>query len=399
MGDLNLCRRMDVVKTKLTWMVMVTLTVLLVAALLAAGAKAAPAATPATKSAPAASTAPPAKTQALAAIIEAAKKERTVSVSLTAGYDKPQVVEQLKKAINNKYGADLDIKIQATSGMAGMIAKAIMETKTGAEPTYDVISLSTDYIPRVTKEGIVETVDWRSLFQPGTPGAAQYDHPQTKAGVIIYGGTIGLMYNPQKVAATEVPKKLSDLVDPKWKGRLGMHSYATHWARFAFILGKKQTLTTLRTILKTNKPLLDRYPPLNTRFLAGEIDLVFSVDQYVEENKARGKPTAWQNMDFVEIQDYQLVVMKGTKRPNAAKLLGVFMASPEGAKFTIEVAKKAHNLYPGNQLYDEVASAKKDRIPVYDWGAGAYPGMLDFILSPAYEQWQKEIQLMLDTTS
>ena len=354
----------------------------------------APAATPATKSAPAASTAPPAKTQALAAIIEAAKKERTVSVSLTAGYDKPQVVEHLKKAINNKYGADLDIKIQATSGMAGMIAKAIMETKTGAEPTYDVISLSTDYIPRVTKEGIVETVDWRSLFQPGTPGAAQYDHPQTKAGVIIYGGTIGLMYNPQKVAATEVPKKLSDLVDPKWKGRLGMHSYATHWARFAFILGKKQTLTTLRAILK-NKPVLDHFPPLNNRYLSGEIDMAYTVDQYVADARARGKPAEWSSMDPLEIRDYQVVLMKGAKRANAAKLVAVFLASPEGGKFTTQVVRKVHHLYPDNLLYDGIQAAKKQGIQPITWES--FPGLLDFIQSKEYEDWQKEVQVILDT--
>ncbi len=375
-------------KTKWTWMATVTLTVLSAAALLAAGAKPAPAAAPATKSAPTA------KTQALAAVIEAAKKERTVSVSLTAGYDKPTVVEQLKKAINSKYGTDLDIKVQATSGMAGMIAKAIMETKTGAEPTFDLMCLSTDYLPRVTQEGIVEMVDWRSMLEPGTPREVQYNHPMLKAGVVVYGGTTGLQYNPQKVSAQDAPKKLADLADPKWKGRLGVHDYASHWARFAFILGKKQTLATLRAILK-NKPVLDHFPPLNNRYLSGEIDMAYTVDQYIADARARGKPAAWISMDPLEIRDYQVLLMKGSKRPNAAKLVAVFLAGPEGGKFTTQVVRKVHHLYPDNLLYDGIQAAKKRGVQPITWES--FPGLLDFIQSKEYEDWQKEVQVILDT--
>jgi len=215
-----------------------------------------------------------------------------------------------------------------------------------------------------------------------------------KAGIVVYGGTTGLEYNPQKLSAQDAPKKLADLANPKWKGRLGVHDYASHWARFAFILGKKQTLTTLRAILK-NKPVLDHFPPLNNRYLSGEIDMAYTVDQYVMDARARGKPAAWINMDPLEIRDYQVVLMKGSKHANAAKLVAVFLASPEGGKFTTQVVRKVHHLYPGNLLYDGIQAAKKRGIQPITWES--FPGLLDFIQSKEYEDWQKEVQVILDT--
>ena len=59
---------------------------------------------------------------------------------------------------------------------------------------------------------------------------------------------MGLIYNPEKVSADEVPQTLSELANPKWKGKVGIHNHTNSWARRAFIMGKEKTLSNIRVI-------------------------------------------------------------------------------------------------------------------------------------------------------
>jgi ABC-type Fe3+ transport system substrate-binding protein len=236
-------------------------------------------------------------------------------------------------------------------------------------------------------------VNWKPLLAEGTKSVQVPEDTDMYGALIYWGNHVGLMYNPEKVSAAEVPKTLAELGDPKWKGKIGAHHYPSHWARWAFVIGKDKLLSNLRAIME-NKPALGRFPDVNNRFLLGETPVAFLVSSFLMNDQDKGMPTAWQALDFVDIQDYSLVVPKGARHSNAAKLFAIYMASPEGVyKVTRDLARNGNRFYPENFEYDNMAKAKKEGKAVvsvtYD------QKVREFSLSKEYVRWQKEIKPIL----
>ena len=106
-------------------------------------------------------------------------------------------------------------------------------------------------------------------------------------------------------------------------------------------------------------------------------------------------PALWKNLDLTELQIFTLTVRKGAQHPNAAKLVGLYLASPDGAKFLAEECGAYNQFYPGNLEHDISMDAKKDGIPEHS--ISSYPGLVEFLLSDQYTQLTKEIKLFFDT--
>ncbi len=368
----------------------------LVLASLTACAKPAPAPTPspAPTPAPAPAPTPPPKPDPLAEIIAGAKKEGTVLITMTSV--PPAVIGAIRTGIKEKYGVDLDIKYSPTTGMGKGMSQTIMEHKAGAPPAYDLMTFDSENIALGMRAGALESVDWKPLVAEGTNPEQVVQYPGLRGSLVYWTGTIGLQYNPEKVTAAEVPKTLADLGDPKWKGKVGIFHYGSYWSVWAFVLGKDKTFADLRAIMK-NKPVVGRMPDVNNRYLLGEIDMCFVISSFLIKDRQKGMPTAWQSLDFVHTHDIQLVMPKGTQHPNAAKLVAIYLASPEGFRLSMKQVGNGNRFYPDNPEYETIIQAKKEGIPVH--GPETYPGLMDFIRSEDYGKWQGEIKLIIQAGS
>jgi iron(III) transport system substrate-binding protein len=329
----------------------------------------------------------------LAQVIEGAKKEGAVTVKMRSGLT-AKSMSRLEKEIRDKYGVNLRISFSPSASMPKDLSEAIMEQKAGAAPSYDLMNFLDTFIVDAMKVGVLERIDWKPLLTEGTNPKVVLDHPALVGAIVYYTGHTGLMYNAQKVSADEVPRTLSDLANPRWKGKVGVLEYEVTWARWAFILGKEKVLSSLRAILK-NGAIRGRFVDLQNRFLLGEISFCFTGSIYLKEAQDKGMPSAWRNLDFAEIQPFTLSLRKGAVHPNAAKLVAVYMASPEGAKFMLEESGAGSLFYPGNLEHDISSQAKKEGIPEHI--VSAYPGLIDFNLSEKSKEWEKEIKLIFDT--
>ncbi len=327
-----------------------------------------------------------------AQVIEGARKEGAISMILRAGFT-PRSMERLEREVREKFGVDLKCKFVPNVSMPKELAGAIMEHKTGAVPSYDLMTFSS-HIPQGMKAGIFEKVDWKPLITKDTNLSVVHNDPITYGGIIYFTGHQGLIYSPERISAGDVPKKLSELADPKWKGKIGIFNYTESWARWAFALGKEKVLADLRGVLK-NGAIQGAYVDMYNRYLLREISLCLISSVYLKMAKDKGVPAAWQSLDIADIREYSLLVRKGAKHPNAAKLVAVYLASPEGVRFTLEESGAGNLYYPGNYEHDirtqnrgqgirEVFSERK-------------PEILEFSASKESEHWQKEIKMVLDT--
>jgi ABC-type Fe3+ transport system substrate-binding protein len=325
-------------------------------------------------------------------VIEGAKKEGMVKVRLRSSFTEKSMI-RLEKEIKDKFNVDLKIQYTPTGGLSRVLAETIMETKVGAPPSYDLVNFS-NHVINAMKAGALERVDWEPLITKDTNPEVVLTNPAFR-GVISYYTTFqGLRYQTQKVPADQVPRTLRDLADPRWKGKVGISRSPDAWTRWAFVLGKDKVLSDLRAILK-NGAIQGDHSDLQVRYLLGEIWMAFSISSYVKDANEKGVPSKWQGLDLGDAQVYSLSVRKGALHPNAAKLVALYLASPQGSKFTIEESDGGTLFYPGNLENDIRMQNKKQGIR--EFLVDKNPQIVDFYSGKEFEQWEKEVDIIMKT--
>jgi ABC-type thiamine transport system substrate-binding protein len=325
-------------------------------------------------------------------VIEGAKKEGVLSAKLVPALTE-KTMYRLEREIKQKFGVDLKIKFTPVENMPKDVSEAIMEQKAGVIPSYDLMTFS-NHVSTANKAGILERVDWKPLILEGTNPRVIHDSPVMYGAIVTHTGHFGMIYNPEKVKADEVPRSLADLAHPKWKGKGGVANYPTSWVRWCFMLGKEKVLSGLRAALK-NGAIQGTYHDLRNRYLLGETSWYLTSSAYYVTVREKGMPAKWQSLDLSDITDFAVAVRKGARNSNAAKLVAVFLASPEGSKFLDEEGGLGSLYYPGNAEHDIRLQDQKQG--VRENFAERNAELLEFYATKEAEQMGKEIQLLFQT--
>ena len=324
----------------------------------------------------------------LAPFIEGAKKEGRVSVSLQSGLA-GKGIERLRRGVAERYGVDLQIAYVPTTNYPQNLAKAIAEHKAGVPPSFDLLVFADATLAWAVSAGIVEKVDWDPLLAPGTPpeGIQLDGH-----AISTHTNHIGLVYNPTVISAEEVPQTLRDLADPKWRGKIILFPYASLYLGYAIVMGVDETLARLRAIVK-NEPTVEIYTQGLTRYMADEYPLLLISSGFLLEIQRKGVPAEWSSLDFSFWTTHSVVVAKGARHPNAAKLVALYMASPEGHRLMLEELGSGSVFYPGNIEQEINEEDHRRGLKVYN--PVEWPGSLEFLLSEEGAQVEREISQIL----
>ncbi|MDP2645308.1 MAG: extracellular solute-binding protein [Desulfobacterales bacterium] len=328
----------------------------------------------------------------LAQIIDGAKKEGRVSVRIRSSFS-DNSMKRLEKEIREKFGVDLKINYTPSGSMAKLLAHVMMEHKAGLAASYDLVNFS-NHAAEGFKAGVLERVDWKPLITKDSNPEVVATHPSFYGSLIYYSSHQGLLYNPQKISADQVPKSFQELADPQWKHKVGIPSASSGWTRRAYLLGKEKIFSELQAILK-NGAIQGPYTVLQTRYQLEEIWMAFTISSYWNFAVQKGVPAAWQTLDYAEVPFYSLAVPKGAKNPNAAKLVAVYLASPEGSRFTNEESGSGNLFYPGNYEHEISSQHKKQGIP--EFFPTTDSRMIDFLVSKDYDKLRREVSLVLST--
>lgn len=153
----------------------------------------------------------------------------------------------------------------------------------------------------------------------------------TSAGLVL------LIYNTSKVKIGEAPRKWTDLLDIKWKGKIstghpGFSNYVGAWA----LTMKNLYGWSFFERLEKNKPLIGRsVNDTVTALNAGERQVAAGADVSTLASAARGNPLAVSYpVDGSVLVIAPSAIMKGAKHPNAAKLFMEYLYSLEAAKIS-----------------------------------------------------------------
>ena len=140
-------------------------------------------------------------------------------------------------------------------------------------------------------------------------------------------------YNTNLLKKEDLPKSYTDLLDPKWKGKLGIEAKDQDW--FASVVdvmgGGESGLKFFRDLAATNGVSVRLgHTLLNNMVISGEVPLALTVYNYMpEQSKKKGAPIDWFALEPAIARSNAVGVARRAPHPNAALLFYEYLLGEE----------------------------------------------------------------------
>ena len=257
-------------------------------------------------------------------IVAAAKKEGTVTFYTTiAEKDLPAVL----KPFEQRYGIKVNVW---RAGTDKVLQRSVQEARAGRNDM-DAVHFGSPEMEALAREKVLAPV--------GSPV-----HKDLLAGSVpshrMWAATILSVwvqaYNTSLVKKEDLPKKYEDLLDPKWKGRIGIEGKDDDW--FATVVqqmgGEAKGVEFFRKLVAANGVSVRKgHTLLNNMVVSGEVPLALTVYNYMpQQAKAKGAPIDWFAIEPAIARSNAVGVAAKPKHPAAALLLYEYLLGPEGQK-------------------------------------------------------------------
>jgi iron(III) transport system substrate-binding protein len=244
--------------------------------------------------------------------VAAAKKEGTLTLYTTiAEKDLPTLV----KPFESKYGVKV---IVWRAGTSNVLQRAVQETA-AKKYDVDVIHIGAPEMEALAREQVLLpiTSPVQNDLQPGSVPA----HRQWAATLLSVWVQA---YNTKVINKASLPKIYRDLLDPKWKGKLGVEGKDEDWfASVVDVMGGGETgLKFFRDLLATNGlSVRQGHTLLNNLVISGEVPLALNIYNYMpEQAKKKGAPIDWFAIEPAIARSNGVGVARHAPHPNAAIL-------------------------------------------------------------------------------
>jgi len=257
-------------------------------------------------------------------IVAAAKKEGTVTFYTTiAEKDLPSVL----KPFEQKYGIKVSVW---RAGTDKVLQRAIQEARAGRNDM-DLVHFGSPEMEALAREKVLAPVAspvHKDLVEGSVP-----KHRQWAATILSVWVQA---YNTALVRKADLPKTYQDLLDPKWKGKLGIEGKDDDW--FATVVqqmgGEPKGVDFFRKLVATNGLSVRKGHTLLTNMVvSGEVPLALTVYNYMpQQAKAKGAPIDWFAIEPAIARSNAVGVSAKPKHPAAALLLYEYLLGPDGQK-------------------------------------------------------------------
>jgi len=199
----------------------------------------------------------------------------------------------------------------------------------------DVIHFGSPEMEALARENILEPVDSpvHADLQPGSVPA----HKQWAATLLSVWVQA---YNTDLVRRDELPKSYRDLLDPRWKGRLGIEAKDQDWfASVADVVGgagggEGEGIAFFRQLAATNGVSVRvGHTLLNNMVISGEVPLALTLYNYMpEQAKKKGAPIDWFTLEPAIARSNAVGIARRAPHPAAARLFYDYLLGEEAQR-------------------------------------------------------------------
>ena len=254
-------------------------------------------------------------------LVAGAKKEGGLTIYTSAQGDD---MAPLLAGFEKKYGVKPTVW---RAGSEKVLQRTITEAR-GNRYTVDVIETNGPELESLHREKLLQLVV--SPHHANLMPAAVLPHREwigTRLNVFVQA------YNPNLVKKEELPKSWEDLLNPRWKGRLGIEQDDQDWlAGMAAELGEAKAVKLFKDMVAANGMSVRKGHTLLTQLVvSGEVPLALTVYNYkAQQLKQKGAPIDWLAISTAIARPNGIGVARAAPNPNAALLFYDFELSEEG---------------------------------------------------------------------
>jgi iron(III) transport system substrate-binding protein len=261
-------------------------------------------------------------------VLAAAKKEGAFTLYTSIA---EKDLAPLLGPFEKKYG----IKVKVwRAGSDKVLQRTVTETN-GKRYEVDAIHISAPEMEALYREKVLQPVA-NPAFASLLPGMvpAHREWASTLLTVFVQA------YNTSVIKKEDLPKKFDDLLQPKWKGKLGIEMEDFDWfAATIMSMGEAKGTKLFSDIVATNGISVRKGHSLLTNLVgSGEVPLALTVYNYMPEAaRKKGVPIGWFALEPAIARANGIGIARRAPHPNAALLFYDYLLSPEAQKILVSL--------------------------------------------------------------
>jgi iron(III) transport system substrate-binding protein len=279
-------------------------------------------------------------------VLEAANKEGTLTLYTAF---RPKDLPKILGPFEAKYG----IKVKAWRSGSNNVTQRVIREAASKNPSVDVIMMPASEMEALRREKLLQAVT-----SPLTKDLIANAVPDHHNWSTVFMNVTVHTYNTNLIKKEDLPKSYKDLLDPKWKGKLGVESKAEEWySTVVTSMGEQAGTQFFRDLVATNGMSARQGASLlQNLVVAGEIPMAMTI--YIDlpqKDKRANKPVDWFALDPVVAQGFNMAIAQKAQHPHAAMLFYDYMLSPETQKLLASLhyypaSNKVTNPYPNMKI-------------------------------------------------
>ena len=228
--------------------------------------------------------------------------------------------------------------VRDTGGNA-MAGRVIQEVQ-GNTRTCDIGTNSASVIWPLVGRNLVERVDWAA-------SGADAKLAPTPFTLLTTASTYVILSNSRMVTDADAPKNWDDLLDPRWRDKLGTWIRAEGLVSLAANWGEDRVARYIER-LNAQKPFLFKSTfPLAQQLAAGEVAVALGIHHTAQPPIRRGAPIRVSVPDPAAISSLFSFVPSAARNKDGGQLLALWLATPDGARAYEEATGRGNYLIPG----------------------------------------------------
>ncbi|TMH43821.1 MAG: extracellular solute-binding protein [Betaproteobacteria bacterium] len=256
-------------------------------------------------------------------LLEGARREGFLSLYTSFP---PEDVATLNAAFEKKYG----VKVRAwRAASEKVLQRTVAEARAGRDEV-DLVDSNSVPLELLRRQGLLQAV--RSAHHADLIPAAVPEHREwawARLSVFVQA------YNTRLIRQADLPASYGDLLDPRWKGKLGIEASDEDWfAEVVRNLGEEKGLKLFRDLAAKNGLSVRRGHSLLAQMVAsGEVPFALTVYNFTADQlKGQGAPLEWFTLSPAIAHGNGFAVIRRAPHPHAALLYYEFMIGDDGQR-------------------------------------------------------------------
>jgi ABC-type Fe3+ transport system substrate-binding protein len=252
----------------------------------------------------------------MAKLIAGAKKEGSVAVYSSAAMDDMAAVIA---AFEKKYG----VKVRLWRGSSENIVQRAVAEARGGRFEADVIETGALAMESMRRERLFQEIKSPALSELLAPAILPH-----REWVGTRFNIFAAAYNTRLIKKDELPKSYDDLLDRRWKGKLGVEAEDSDWfGGVVTALGEDKGLALFREIVAANGLSVRKgHTLLANLVVGGEVPFALTTYAYkAEQLRKSGAPIDWLVLSPGVARPEGIGVARRAARPHAAIVFFEFM--------------------------------------------------------------------------